>query len=191
MPNRFWFILTVFICCQNQVIAADHSTTLYYGQYTDNAFGDIISGKPIVYENSYIGVIAHAVTLFPKKPTYQWELEGQLAKHAGEQTHWEFNFAVIIRRTAFPWNQYLKTTAAIGDGLSYATVVPPIESASHTNTGASKLLNYFMMEFTFAPPQSKHWSLVTRIHHRSGIYGIFNGVKGGSNIMAIGLKYEY
>jgi hypothetical protein len=191
MPNRFWLVAAIFFSCQNLVIAADHYTTLYYGHYTDDAFGDIISGHPIKYEDSYIGVIAHAFTLFPKKPTYQWELEGQLVKHTGEQTHWEFNFAVILRRTAFPWNQYIKTTAAIGDGLSYATVVPPIELASHTNRGATKLLNYFMVELTFAPPQSKHWSLMTRIHHRSGIYGLFDDVKGGSNLMSIGLRYKY
>ena len=193
---KSWPVLFILLCLQTHVQAVEQYTTFYHGQYTDDAFGDIISGKTISYEDSRINVLAHAVKLFADDETlppkrHQWELEGQIAKHDGEQNHWELNAAIIVRWLDFPWNQYVKTTAAIGDGLSYATVVPPIEEASHTNTGAAKLLNYFVVEVSLAPPSAKHWSLVGRIHHRSGIYGLINDVKGGSNVICLGLKYAY
>ena len=57
-----WLIFLLLYCCQNHAYATGHYTTLYYGHYTDNSLGNIISGKPIQYENSYIAVLAHAMT---------------------------------------------------------------------------------------------------------------------------------
>ena len=105
------------------------------------------------------------------------ELEGQSVKHMGDQHHWEFNGLLTARWMTFPWNKYVDTTFAIGDGLSHATRTPKHEAQLHEKT--SQLLDYLMVEMTFALPEVPRWSLVLRVHHRSGIYGIFNGVEGG------------
>ena len=117
------------------------------------------------------------------------ELEGQGVKHMGNQHHWEFNGLVTVRWLTFPWNRYIGTTLAIGDGLSYATRTPNLEKELHDKT--SRFLNYLMLELTFALPETPAWSLVVRLHHRSGILGLFNDVEGASNALGMGLKYKF
>jgi hypothetical protein len=118
------------------------------------------------------------------------ELEGQGVKHMGNQHHWEFNGLFTLRWLTFPWNKYIDTTVAIGDGLSYATRTPSLEKELHDDKTAL-LLNYLMLELTFALPETPQWSLVVRLHHRSGILGIFNEVEGASNAVGVGLKYKF
>lgn len=118
------------------------------------------------------------------------ELEGQGVKHMGDQHHWEFNGLFTLRWLTFPWNKYIYTTFAIGDGLSYATRTPKLEEELHGDN-TSLFLNYLMLEVTFALPETPKWSLVVRLHHRSGVLGIFNDVEGASNALGMGLKYKF
>jgi hypothetical protein len=95
---------------------------------------------------------------------------------------------VNLRWVVFPWNKYIETTAAIGEGLSWATQIPALEKADPTNSDNNQLLNYILLEATFAIPESP-WSLVTRIHHRSGVYGLLG--HSGSNIIEAGIRYRF
>jgi hypothetical protein len=117
------------------------------------------------------------------------ELEGQGVKHMGNQHHWEFNGLFALRWLTFPWNKYIITTFAIGDGLSYATRTPKLEEEIHGKS--SLFLNYLMVELTFALPETPQWSLVLRLHHRSGVRGLFDDIEGASNALGIGLKYKF
>jgi hypothetical protein len=118
-----------------------------------------------------------------------FELEGQAVQHLGDQTHEEWNGVFIARWLTFPWNHKLRTTFAFGEGLSYATKIPNIEKIHKEEV--SHLLNYLSIEFTFAFPQSEYFQLLARVHHRSGVYGLFNNVKGASNAVGIGVRYEF
>ncbi len=118
----------------------------------------------------------------------RFEGELQVLKHFGDQDHWEFTGSVNLRWVVFPWNRYVATTAAIGEGLSWATEIPALEKADPTNTENAQLLNYILLEVTFAIPDSP-WSLVTRIHHRSGVWGLFG--HSGSNILEAGIRYRF
>lgn len=171
--------------------AAQRYLTVYGGKYTDESLGNVLVNKPVAFEHSFLGVAALARTLGGTARPFQWEVEAQLGKHGGIQFHWEFNLLPVIRWQRFPWNRHLNTTVAIGNGLSYAGSVPPLERSSPTNIGATRLLNYVMVEMTVAAPQLVDTSLVVRVHHRSGIYGIFNDVHGGSNIIAVGVKQAF
>lgn len=144
--------------------------------------------KPVDFMDAYLLVMAGTKAFRMDNPAHQWEIEGQLAKHFRAQRHWELNILAIYRWKRFPWHERLPTTLAIGDGLSYATDVPPLEAASTTNEGAGRLLNYILVEMTVAPPQVKSWSFIVRVHHRSGVYGLFDGVEGGSNVIGAGIK---
>jgi hypothetical protein len=119
----------------------------------------------------------------------RWELEGQVLKHFSRQDHWELTAALVVRWVTFPWDHYLDTTFAAGDGLSYATDIPRIEGEKHNTT--TRLLNYLLFEFTFSIPEHPEWALVTRIHHRSGVFGMFDGVRGASNVLGAGLRYSF
>jgi len=172
-------------------VASERYLTAYGGKYSDDNLGELLANEPIKFENSTFAGLAVAQRISEPRPSYQWEVEGQIGKHFRDQTHWEFNIAAIIRWKRFPWNHYLRTSIAIGDGLSYATEVPPLELKSHTNTGAARLLNYLVIEMTVSPPQIQNWSIVGRIHHRSGVFGLFNDVRGGSNVLVLGIKFAY
>jgi len=122
--------------------------------------------------------------------TRYMRLEGELQvlKHFGDQDNWEFTGSVNLRWVVFPWNRYLETSVAIGEGLSWATEIPALEKADPTNSSNSQLLNYILLEVTFAIPESP-WSLVTRIHHRSGVWGLFGHT--GSNVLEAGIRYRF
>lgn len=171
--------------------AADRYITVYAGKYTDHKLLEVFTDHPVPYEHSYAVAAAVAQVFSTPSPARQWETEWQVVKHAGIQTHWEFNAVLIHRWTRFPWNRWVRTSLAIGDGLSYATAVPRLELESPTNEGAARLLNYLVLELGLAPPEAQRWSVIGRIHHRSGVYGLFGDVDGGSNIMSLGVKYRY
>jgi len=118
------------------------------------------------------------------------EVEGQALQHMGEQHHEEFNALLVARWLTFPWNRYIDTTFAAGNGLSYGTQTAKLEERLYGEKTA-QLLNCIMFEWTFALPENPRWSLVWRVHHRSGVFGLFDGVYGAANAMGIGLKYLF
>jgi hypothetical protein len=102
--------------------------------------------------------------------------------------------AAFLRFDGFPWNHWIHTTAAIGTGLSYVTKVSDVELDAGADRGApkgSKLLFYLAPEITFAHPDHRDWELVARFHHRSGVFGTFNGVWGGSNVVTGGIRHRF
>ena len=118
------------------------------------------------------------------------EVEGQVAQHFKKQDHCEGNLLLSVRWMEFPWNDCVRTGVAVGEGISYASSVPTIERERSPGK-TSRLLNYMMSELELAPPKQSRWSIVMRIHHRSGVGGLFNGVTMGSNILGVGMKYRF
>ncbi|MCF8045795.1 MAG: hypothetical protein K9J83_08025, partial [Desulfarculaceae bacterium] len=59
------------------------------------------------------------------------------------------------------------------------------------NDEARKLLWYMVLEVDFDLPGTDKWNALCRIHHRSGMYGIFDDVDGGSNYITTGLRYHF
>lgn len=179
------------VCTGGPPVAADRYLTVYVGKYTDHKLLEVFTDHPIPYDHSYAIAAAIAQVFSTPSTGRQWEVEWQMVKHAGIQTQWEFNAVLIHRWKRFPWNRQVRTSIAIGDGLSYATTVPQLELESPTNEGAARLLNYLVLELSLAPPSAERWSIVGRVHHRSGVYGLFGDVDGGSNILSLGVKYRY
>ena len=117
------------------------------------------------------------------------ELEGQVVNHTGDDDSFkEFVVASNARLHKLPWKR-IKVTIASGIGLSLAITVPDRERKNHSN--ANQLLCYLMYEATFSLPKYERWSLVPRMHHRSGVFGLFDGVHGGSNYPSLGIKYNF
>ncbi len=141
------------------------------------------------YINSYLYVVTVGKELYAYKDYLVVEAEGQLGKHFGFQDHFEGNALFVIRWLRFPWDNIIDTSFAVGNGISYATDDPKIEVERLGNT--SSFLYYLMVEFAFKMPNEPSWSVFTRIHHRSGIFGLIDDVYGGSNALAIGLRYSF
>ncbi len=98
------------------------------------------------------------------------------------------NAAVNHRWNVFPWDHRVDTSLAIGNGLSWATSTPELEEKFEAE-GTERLLYYLNLEATFSPPSTDRWAIILRIHHRSGVFGLF-GVDGGSNTLSLGMRFN-
>ncbi len=105
----------------------------------------------------------------------------------GDQNHWEFNLPIIGRWEAFPWDEVVDTSLAIGIGPSYASEIPKVEAAN--TGGGDRLLVYWMVEIEVGPPD-QGWSAIFRLHHRSGAFGLV-APEGKSNVLVIGLRQRF
>ncbi len=103
---------------------------------------------------------------------------------------YEFNPYFLVRWANFPWNKYLATSFAIGEGISYDTQPLPMEYDEEGNPGP-RLLNYLMFEATFALPKYPQLELVWRIHHRSGVFGLYSSEVTGSTAVGVGIRYRF
>lgn len=119
------------------------------------------------------------------------QLAGNFTYRVGSNQNniYEFDPYLAFRWANFPWNTYVSTSLAIGEGISYASSIPSLEGKSSDNT--KRLLNYLMLEATFAVPKYPQLQLVTRIHHRSGAYGLYHAGNTGSNDLGLGIRYLF
>lgn len=190
-PSALVTCTLVFSACLfSSASALDHDwkVTVYGAQITADSLGDTLLLQA-TYEDSYLVVLAVSKRIFSYKELIGIELEGQVAKHFGIQDHWEINALPVIRWLPFPWDGYVDTSLAVGAGLSYALETPEIEAVGVSDT--PQLLGYLMLEIAASLPALPHWSLVARVHHRSGADGLFSGRKDASNAVGLGIRYGF
>jgi len=186
----FWVVILLLGFSGKGIADSDWSMTLYGAVLLKGNLSDasvLNSG----FEDSYLVALALAKKVASYKEKIDLELEGQTVKHFNDQDHWEFNGLAAIRWISLPWDKYLDTSFAFGAGLSYATETPKVEKRQRGDDQTAKFLAYLMLELDIALPDSQHWSLVTRFHHRSGAFGLFSGVTGASNAWGFGIKYRF
>lgn len=119
------------------------------------------------------------------------QLAGNVTLRSGSNQPriYEFDPYLAFRWANLPWNHYVNTSFAIGEGVSYATSVPSLERKYSDDN--KRFLNYLMLEATFALPDHPQWQLVARIHHRSGAYGLYHAGNTGSNDVGLGIRYLF
>jgi len=181
-------IFLSLVPCSDAHAERDWAITLYSGRLTDTKLSSTATFN-FEFENAYFIDLGLSRRLYTFQNYFDIEIEGQIARHFGDQDNWEFDLVAYFRWLLFPWNEYLNTSFAAGAGLSYATSVPAIEAKNYEDT--ARLLGALMFEFAFSLPQVPQWSLVTGIHHRSGAGGAFSGVQGASNAWVIGIRYRF
>lgn len=119
------------------------------------------------------------------------EPEVGVGQRFGDMHATELWAALVLRWTEFPWNDYVKTTIAIADGPSYATRIDLEERYQTATHLGSHLLNTFSPELTFALPSAPSYELMLRYQHRSGIFGVIDGVHGGAQFGTIGIRHRW
>ncbi len=164
------------------------AASLYGGVMTDDNWRQSISGQADLVD-SHILVGALGWTFYrPANGLWSLELETNMARHFGIQDHMEFNAPILtVRWDHFPWDKTLETSLAYGIGPSYATKLPEYERQKSGDS--EQFLLFWHIEAAFGLPDS-NWSTIFRLHHRSSGYGVFAD-KGGSNILTMGLRYEF
>ncbi len=123
----------------------------------------------------------------------RFQLAGTVNVRAQQSGVWipEASVYFALRWRRLPWNHIVATSLSIGEGLSVVNRVPDVEILTTEIGGTSKLLNYLMLEMTLAVPSLPYLQLVGRIHHRSGMFGVFGDAQeSGSNTVGLGVRWH-
>lgn len=116
----------------------------------------------------------------------------------GENT-FQYNFGARIYWKDFPWNKYVRTKFSVAEGLSYTLDYLDIERQNYnkeTLENKSLLLNYLEFNLHFNLGDTVNIDKLEKVNfgigisHRSGVYGLFNGVVGGSNFITVFIETE-
>ncbi len=138
-------------------------------------------------DDTYVAVAALAKEFWRYKNWISFEIEGQVGKHFGGEHQGQITGLIVGRWRWFPWDKYLDTSLAVGEGVSYNTSVSKIEKEDDED--ATRWLNYLLVELTFKVPKFERWDLVYRIHHRSSNNHLIGA--GASNYVCGGIKYSF
>lgn len=178
------------------------SGSIHEAEWGVHLFGGVSAGRsrlielvPFPWNGDYGGdyLVAGAVSRQLMRIDSNWTIDGEIgAGYRFRDTNApEVWTALYFRYEGFPWNRVVYTTVAVSTGLSYISTVPEGEKRGRGGPHGSKLLHYFSPEITFAHPDRRDTELVVRFHHRSGVFGLFNGVWGGSNVVTGGIRQRF
>lgn len=205
-------IISCFACCVSvlffalPVLALDNdagspgldefqwAASLYSGIYTKRTFGETTFNFPGELEKKYMHGVGLSRQLKRFWTHFTIEMEGMFVKHHGRhdegyQHYEEYVLAFLLRYDHFPWNEFIHTSLAIGDGFSLTSKLAKSEVQSRGKS--RRFLNYLTVELAFTLPKRPEYSLVYKIHHRSGVAGLFGGVKGASDFYVLGLRHRF
>jgi hypothetical protein len=113
------------------------------------------------------------------------------AQHHGLQNNGELGAAYMLRTPNLNMGP-VTVNAASGVGLSHAFGTPSYEDGPLANPSKryrTQLLALFEVEWRIR--KLENFSLVTRVHHRSGAYGLIAPRNVGSNFLAVGIRYDF
>lgn len=169
----------------------DRYLSIYGGRYSDNSLPEEIAlFRALQLEDATMVAAAYNEVVSQPSEHYRWELEGNVAHWIEGQDHTELNGLVMFRWLTMPWDDWIDSSFGFGNGLSWATEEPSLEAQFHPDTGTQQLLWHIAVDLSFAVPGTDDLETFIRIHHRSGVFGTFGGVDGGSNVAALGLRWR-
>ena len=179
------------------------AVTGWAGQMTDATFGEtfLIRGSLRPEGVFGLGVQRRLLDVDP----FALELDGNLLLHSAgrnsdlrytggvpedqaasavtePQAFWEATFGLGLRWWIQPW-----LSLGVIEGVSLNSSLSNYEKISWLNS--TQFLNYLAVELGLEV--SPQWSVVGRIHHRSGAYGTYAGVYEGSNGYLLGARYRF
>ncbi len=170
------------------------SVTGFTGISVDDATLGQTIGEPwsrTLAEDTFLGLAgSYRVVRFRRWFTLDVELGA--GARLGQTDAAEGWTALFLRFDGFSWRDRLYTTVGVSTGLNVISRLPREETGPpwDPKPNRSHLLHYFSPEIAVALPHRRQYELVLRVHHRSGVYGAFNGLRGGSDAIAIGYRYR-
>ena len=179
--------------------------TFYAGQGIDSNLvdifpkvlrGDLKSDDTYLYALGYFHPLntpsqLQSVFDFLAIPNTYSGIEAVVGKHEGLQYNWEVDANWQLRFAPLHFGS-LEVRPGIGLGGSYALGRPGYEDGSKNDPEKRyRFQNFNIYELEWSLPDISSFSLVSRIHHRSGMYGLIAPSHVGSNFVAVGLRYSY
>lgn len=181
------------------------SAAVYGGQGVDHNLrelpGKIITGR-VNWDKSYLfalglgkvqGTLGQSYESLQHTPfaSISQGYEMVLVKHHGLQHNAEVGGAYQLR-TPDLYVGPLGMNFSAGAGLSYALGTPTYEDGPMDDPERRYRLQFLgLFEFEWRTRWFKNISLITRIHHRSGVYGLIAPRNVGSNFLTTGVRFAF
>ena len=172
----------------------------YHSWMTNSNIGPVLTAQDVKFKYGTMNSIDLSYELDPANPLRRFfrplvstlEVAGNITQRRDPNgLIYEFDPYLNFRWKTFPWDHYVTTTFAIGDGLSYVTSIPLREEHDSSNNNAKRLLNFLVVEATFAVPSHPDLQFVVRAHHRCGAWGLFGAGNLSSNAVGVGIRYLF
>ena len=194
-----FFIISITLYAEESFFKPNYSVVGFGGIYVNSDLAPISFNLDFKYKPSYISGLGINRKVNRKYSIFEFEVEGILAKHSGAMNHGE---AVAVGIARVPKLFGTPFSFALGEGQSIASENPKLENLRKgydngrivfDDIQSRAWLNYLMFELDYTLPWFNESSKVfARIHHRSGIYGVYCPPTPpcGSNFVVYGFKTE-
>jgi hypothetical protein len=201
------FLVVLLFAPAGRAAADEHSPllTLYLAQGADpdilSIFPELLRGASVTEDTYFLALGYFQPLATPgglqrlfellRVPNTRTGVEGLAGKHFGLQYNVEVGAAWQLRFAPLRLAR-LRVRPAVGIGLSYAIGNPAYEDGPRSNPDKRyHLLNFNSYELEWSLEPLPAIALVTRIHHRSGIWGVIAPPIVGSNFLSVGLRYRF
>ncbi len=181
----------------------DYSFRVAYGKVTSSDLGEIISGD-IQEHPDDLRVLAFDGGYLLGKEIYDLPID--IYARGGLAYFDEDNVQSDVLEATLYVKAYLnidflenRVRLGIGEGLSYTSDVlwSEYEEATREGDSYSQFLNYLDLSIDFDIGRLVRYDALKdtyigwTIKHRSGVFGLFNGVHGGSNYNTISIEKNF
>jgi hypothetical protein len=117
--------------------------------------------------------------------------ETVLVKHSGLQHNAEVGAAYMLKTSDLHLGE-LGVNFGVGTGLSYALGTPSYEDGPVNDPARRYRLQLLVLfDFEWHVAGFDKLSIITRIHHRCGVYGLIAPRHVGSNFMVAGIRHRF
>lgn len=201
-----WLSLTAFPAI-TLAVEAEHppQLTVYLGQGADANLvdlfpkglkGELEMADTHLYALGYFHPLVNPTLLqrsfdFLRIPKTRTGFETVIGKHEGLQDNWEADIAWQLCFSPLRPGP-LAIRPGAGLGFSCALGRPSYEDGPKGHPEKRyRFQNFNIYELEWSLPDVSRLALVTRIHHRSGMFGVIAPSRVGSNFLALGLRYDF
>lgn len=117
-----------------------------------------------------------------------WADQSELSVSMLYRTKKEVPIYEVAPSLVVRWNKTLSAVQgsfAFSQGFSYANIPPENQSVEKSQN----FLHFAFMELTLSWKHYPQWQILSRIHHRSGLWGVYGIGVNGSNVFGVGIRY--
>lgn len=142
------------------------------------------------WDYEFIVAMAASRSVLRYKGFFSLDPEIGVARRFGTADGMEGWAAIFLRWKAFPWNDYVRTSIAIGVGPSVSGNIV-IEPGYVRNSEGAGVANYFSPELTVGLPSQPRFDLVIRYHHRSQVWGLIPQTTDTAQFWTAGFRARF
>lgn len=175
-----------------------YSALIYHGRITENTLGQVIGMcYSLDKEKLYSLEVSRYFSSDSGIRRYFDKVVSDVACSMNFTYHndpyvgdiYEFDPFMYFAWHLFTLSDVIRCHLALGEGLSYLSKIPTRERRDSTDP--KRLLNYLMFELVLGFPRHPAIELIGRIHHRSGVFGLYNANNSGSTAVGLAVRYFF